>query len=647
VSSNHLRRNQAKIKTRDLARHFLPLLRPFRLQLCWAMVAMLLDALLTVLRPWPLKIVIDRVLSHKATHVPLVAGWLDHTSLDRLTILYGACVASLLIALSTGLLTYSYTRILGDVAQRLVFQLRGNLFAHMQRLSLQFHDRQRMGDLITRLTSDIQAIQDIVANGTILLVSNACLLSGMLALMFWLNWQFALAALVGAPPLLWTIFRSTGRIKSATRAARVSDGLLGSVAQETLTSIRIVQGLAREEQQDRRFQVQSKKSLQAYLETVRYQAGVAPFVDMLAAVGLVVVMWYGATRVLAGSVTTGDVVIFFAYVTNLYSPMKALARLSYSLNRASIGAERIIDVLRLDQGIADRKDARPVSHLKGGIEFRDVSFWYESGRPILSHIHLKIAPGEKVTIVGATGEGKTTLVSLIPRLYDPSEGEVYIDGEDVRNYTVQSLRDQISLVLQDSLLFSGTIRDNIAFGRSNASDEDIIAAARTANADEFIQKLPDGYETAVSERGTTLSGGQKQRIAIARAILRNTPILILDEPTTGLDAATEHKVVEALERASAGRTTITITHGLGAMRFADRIIVLKNGRISEEDVQAQTMSRTGRYSHLLQLTNKGADHILPAYIPMTPRIYAEQEDRSSPARSEADGDPALSEGRVL
>jgi ABC-type multidrug transport system fused ATPase/permease subunit len=552
--------------------------------------------------------------------------------------LYGACIASLLIAIGTGLLTYSYTLVLGNVAQHLVFQLRGKLFAHMQRLSLQFHDRQRMGDLITRLTSDVQAIQDIVANGAILLISNACLLIGMLALMFWLNWQFALAALVGAPPLLWTIFRSTNRIRTATRAARGSDGLLGSVAQETLTSIRIVQGLAREEQQDQRFQTQNTKSLHAYLDTVRYQAGVAPFIDILAAVGLVVVMWYGATRVMEGDVTTGDVVIFFAYVTNLYSPMKALARLSYSLNRASVGAERIADVLRVERDITNRSDARPASRLKGHIEFRDVSFGYNDSRSILSHINLKIVPGEHVTIVGATGEGKTTLVSLIPRLYDPGEGTVYIDGQDIRGYTVESLRTQISLVLQDSLLFSGTIRDNIAFGCSNASDEEIIVAARTANADEFIQRLPDGYETRVSERGTTLSGGQKQRIAIARAILRNSPILILDEPTTGLDPTTEHKVVEALERAAAGRTTITITHRLAPMRFTDHIIVLKDGRIAEEGTPSELMRRRGKYAQLLQAGSKRSDYDLPALLPGTPYPYPEAQERLSQSRSEADGE---------
>jgi ATP-binding cassette, subfamily B, bacterial len=580
-------------------RSLIPLLRPYRVALGWA--TMVVDAALTVLRPWPLKVVIDLVLSHRHSRVPFLGAWLEAARPAPMSIVYGACAATLLIALSTGVLTYGYTRTLGDIGQRFVFALRRDLFAHLQRLSLRFHDRQRTGDLITRLTSDIQALRDVVSNGSLLLVSNGCLLVGMVAMMVWLNWQFALAALSVAPLLFWTVFRYTSRIRAAARDARASDGLLASVAQETLASIRIVQGLAQEDQQTERFQVQNAGSLRAYLEGIRYQARVAPQVDFLAALGLAVVMWYGATRVLAGVLTTGDVVVFFAYVTNLYSPMKALSRLSSSFARAGVATDRIAEVMRVRSEVAEPQHARAAPRFEGRIEFREVSFEYAPGQGVLSQVNLCIEPGTTVAIVGATGAGKSTLVSLVPRLYDPGAGAVYIDGQDVRQYTVQSLRDQISLVLQDSLLFSGTIRENIAFGRPGANDEAISRAARTANAEEFILRLPDGYETFVSERGSTLSGGQKQRIAIARAILRDAPILILDEPTTGLDAASERTVMAALRVAAAGRTTLTIAHRLQTVRFADRIIVLEHGRIVEAGAHAELLRRQGVYAALSEL----------------------------------------------
>src|SRR5919108_1143023 len=582
-------------------RCFLPLLRPYRTALFAAIVGMILDAALTVMRPWPLKVVIDRVLSHRPSRVPFLHAWLDSSAHTPMQILWGACAATFLIALGTGVFTYFFTRTLGNIGQRFAFDLRCHLFAHLQRLSLRFHDRQPLGDLLTRLTSDTTAIQDVIASGVIILGSNGCLLLGMVTTMLWLNWRFALAALSVAPLLFFVVLRYSLRIKDAARQARLSTGVLASVAQETLASIRIVQGLAQEGQRDELFEAQGVNSLQASLEAVGYQARVAPLIDLFAAIGLILVMWYGATRVLAGELSTGDVVVFFAYVTNLYAPMRALSRFSYVSNKAIVGAERIADVLSVRSDVVDRKGARPAPRLNGRIEFRDVAFEYVPAQPVLSDINLTIEPGERIAVVGATGAGKTTFVSLIPRFYDPTGGAVFINGEDIRNYSLQSLREQISLVLQDTLLFSGSIRDNIAFGRPGATHDEIVAAAIAANADEFIQRLPDGYDSHVAERGSTLSGGQKQRIAIARAILRDAPILILDEPTSGLDAVAESMVIDALERASSGRTTFMIAHRLSTVRFANRILVFDKGCIVEQGPHDQLLARNGRYARLYHL----------------------------------------------
>ena len=596
-----------KVLRQELFRRSVPLLRPYWIQLTLATLAMMLEAFFDVLRPWPLKVVIDRVLSSRPSRVPFIHVWLDNAPYTKMQILYGACGATVAVALLAGLLVYYYTKAMGNVGQHYVFGLRCSLFGHLQRLSLRFHDHQRTGDLTLRLMSDIKEVQDMIASGIPSFATNVCLLLGMFSLMLWVNWKFALVSLCLSPFMFFTVFRYKRRIKAASRKARKSTGMLAAFAQETLGSIRIIQGLAQEGRQDERFQAQSENHHQASLELVSYQARIAPLVDTIAALGVTIVIWYGATRVMAGELTTGDVVLFFAYVSSLYGPMKSLARFSVDIDKATVAAERIAEVMLIRSDVADHEGAQKISQLTGSIEFKDVSFEYEPGQPVLNDINLTISPGEKIAVVGATGAGKSTLMSLIPRFYDPNQGKVRIDGKDIRNYAVQSLREQISLVLQDSLLFTGSIRENIAFGRPGATDEQIAAASVTANADEFIQQLPEGYETLVAERGTSLSGGQKQRIAIARAILRDAPILLLDEPTSSLDSSSERVVMDALERAAKGRTTLIIAHRLSTTRLADRIVVLDHGRIVEQGTHAQLLARNGKYARFysLQMMTEG------------------------------------------
>jgi subfamily B ATP-binding cassette protein MsbA len=420
----------------------------------------------------------------------------------------------------------------------------------------------------------------------------------MLVIMLWVNWRFALVSLSVAPLLFLTILYHTRRVSQAAREARKSEGLLASIAQETLASIRVVQGFGQERQQNVRFHGQSETSLKAYLMGVTYQARVAPIVDIMAASGLAIVMWYGTTRVLENELSIGDVIVFFAYVTSLYAPMRQLSRITLRTNKASIGAERIADILSQRSDVTDAPGAGPAPCFRGHVRFERVTFGYEHEQPVLDDFSLDVKAGETIALVGSTGAGKSTVASLLLRFYDPQAGRVTIDGRDVRDFTLGSLRDQISLVLQDSLLFSGSVRENIAFGRPDATDAEILAAAIAANADEFIRRMPDGYASSVSERATTLSGGQKQRIAIARAILRESPILILDEPTSGLDIASERTVMAAIQRLARGRTTFIIAHRLATIQFADRIAVLEGGRIVEQGTHATLLERSGAYAEL-------------------------------------------------
>jgi subfamily B ATP-binding cassette protein MsbA len=555
------------------------------------------------LQPWPLKIVFDNVLKTKAVRSP---GWLNHliysTAGDsRLSILKFAAVAALVIAVAGAIFSYTEKYLTTSVGQWVMHDLRRTLYSHVQRLSLSYHDHKQTGDLISRVTSDIDAVQSFLASGLLSAVINIVTLAGMVGVMFYLNWRFTLIALSVAPFLFAIVYTYTRRIKKAAREVRKKEGEMVSVIQEVLTSIRVVKAFGREEYEQQRLEEESLESVELALRARSIKAKLSPIVEIIVAFGTSMVLWFGARMVLDSTLSSGSLVVFVFYLGKMYKPMQELAKMTDSYSKALVGYERIREVLETDGEVLDLPGARPIGAVKGQIEFDHVSFSYEPDNPILQDVSFRVMPGQVAALVGPTGAGKTSIISLIPRFYDPNSGSIRIDGQNIRRYTQKSLRQQISFVLQETLLFHAPVWKNIAYGKPGASREEILRAAHLANADEFIEKMPHGYDTMVGERGVTLSGGQRQRIAIARAIIRNTPILILDEPSSGLDAESEKLVFEALDRLMEGKTSIVIAHRLSTIRRADIIMVVQNGSITETGTHDELLQTAGLYSQLYEL----------------------------------------------
>jgi ATP-binding cassette subfamily B protein len=577
------------------------LLKPHVKALLIGGLAVLGETLANVLEPWPLKIVLDNVLKSRPIH-----GWLNPLILatfgdDKLTLLKFAAFATLAIAVLGAACSYIEKYFTTSVGQWVMHDLRRTLYSHIQRLSLAYHDQKQTGDLISRVTSDIDAIQSFIASGLLGGVINTLTLLGMIGVMFYIDWRFTLIALSVAPVLFAVVFTYTRRIKKASREVRKKEGEILSVIQEVFSSIRVVKAFAREDFEQRRLEEESLEGVEVALHARSLKARLTPLVEIIVAVGTSMVLWYGSKMALSGALSAGSLIVFIMYLGKMYKPMQELSKMTDAYAKASVGYERIREVLDTEREVRDLPGARPATNLKGAIEFEDVSFSYDPERPILSDVSLKIEPGQVAALVGPTGAGKTTIISLIPRFYDPTSGRVKIDGVDVRRYRQKSLRQQISFVLQDTLLFHGPIWNNIAYGKPEASRAEILRAAELANAHEFIAKMPDGYNTMVGERGVTLSGGQRQRIAIARAIIRNTPILILDEPSSGLDAASEKLVFEALDRLMEGKTSIVIAHRLATIRRADVIFVVQDGAILEQGKHDELVKSGGLYSELYEL----------------------------------------------
>ncbi|HEY3190068.1 MAG TPA: ABC transporter ATP-binding protein [Solirubrobacteraceae bacterium] len=559
---------------------------PYRVRLVGALVALILSVLADLAQPWPLKLVIDSVLGNH----PLPSsfpGWLRDASDD--TRIATFCVMLLAIAAFGGVVTYLGTYWSQTTGQRMVFDIREAVHAHLHRLSLAYHHSQRPGDLAARLTSDVDRVQDVVIAVLVNFVTSVLTLVGILAIMLYVNWQFTLVALAFSPALFLAVFRYTNRIKWSSRDWRKQEGRVAAVLQESLGGIQLVQAYTREDYEFERFRREAAGSLEASMRSTMLQARFSPIVDFLAAGGTAVVLFVGAHEVLRGSLTLGLLIVFLSYVGALYRPMKQLSKLAYVVSRGTAAAERLEEVMRSDAALPERPPRYRPRRVTGAVRFEDVSFTYPSrSRPALRRVDLVAEPGHVVALVGRTGAGKSTIASLIPRFYDVSGGAVTVDGVDVRLWDLRTLRSEIGLVLQDTWLFQSSVYENIAYGRPDAGREEVEEAARAANVDEFVARLPDGYETLLGPRGATLSGGQRQRIAVARAMLRSAPILILDEPTTGLDRGSEQLVLDALRRLMAERTTILISHHEAPILAADEILVVDDGLIVE---------RTARVAH--------------------------------------------------
>jgi ATP-binding cassette, subfamily B, bacterial len=559
--------------------------------------------------PWPLKIVLDNVLRSKHTH-----GWLNHliyatVGHNKLAILEAAAIAVLVIAAIEAVCSYAGKYLITSISQWVMHDLRLTLYFHVQRLSLSYHDQAQTGDLISRVTEDIDAIQTFIASGTLGLLGNLLTLFGMIAVMFYLSWQFTLIALSVAPALFFVVYTYTRRIKKASRDVRKKQGQIVSVIEEVFSSIRIVKAFAREEYEQHRLEEESLEGVEIALRARNLKAELAPIVSMIVAVGTCLVLWFGGRMALVGTFSAGLLVVFIMYLGKMYKPMQALSKMTDTFARAAVGYERLQEILTIEGEIGNRRGRRRAPRFKGRIEFDHVTFAYPAAPKVLEDISLEIEPGQLAALVGPTGAGKTTIISMIPRFYDALSGAVRIDDYDVQRLTLKSLREQLSFVLQETLLFRAPLWKNIAYGKPQASRAEIVRAAELANASEFIEPLPEGYDTMVGERGMTLSGGQRQRIAIARAIIRNTPILILDEPTSGLDAASEQLVYEALDRLMEGKTSIVIAHRLSTIQRADIIFVVDGGRIVERGQHEALLARGGLYAdlHAIQFQSAKSD----------------------------------------
>ena len=568
---------------RRVARYY----QPFWKQTALGLVLSLCGIALSLLKPWPFKVIVDEFLRPNAGARGDAPRWLPLL-----------CVALVAIQLLWGAVNWLTNYLFVKIGLQALLKLRTDIYSYLQSLSLKYHDTRRSADSTFRVAYDSQAIQTIYNKGFTNIFASVVTLVGTFVIMLRLDWQLTLLSLAIVPLLGVTIYLFAQRIRRESTSIQEQESAVLAQAQEGLSSIRMVHAFGREEFEVGQFHRQARQSLQANLRLTLTNVNSALVISTLMVVGTAAMYYVGSMHVLAGKLTLGSLLVFSAYLLMLYQPLESLTYTTWAMEGATAGARRCFEVLDRPDDVTDAANAVAITRADGAISFHAVDFSYTHDREVLHDVDLAIAPNQIVALVGGTGTGKSTLLSLVPRFYDPTAGNVTLDGRDLRTITKKSLRAQIAIVLQDTLLFSTTIRENIAYGRPEATEEEIVAAAKRAEADDFIRELPHGYASTVGERGSHLSVGQRQRIGIARAFLKNAPILLLDEPTSALDPATEAAIMSTIKELMRGRTTIIATHRLAAVHDVDQIVVLDRGRIVEQGRGAELVARGGVYAQL-------------------------------------------------